>query len=816
MKKLRIGILMGGTSLEKEVSFNSGRTVCDHLDSTQYAAVPLFQIDSCIYLLPWHFLHRGKTTDFEHRLSTEAQYIPWDDLQQHIDFMFIAQHGSYAEDGCLQGFLEVLDVPYLGSGLLANALRADKYLHKIVLRNAGIDVPLCTIVEPYEIDNFATYQDSIMQRLAEHIPTEQYIVKPCNEGSSLGVSIANQSTLQDALKKACYIESGTKKRVIIEEKIIGMEFTCIVLTDQETGDFFALPPTESVADPAIGFFDYAQKYMPGRGIKRTPARCTPEITERIQQTCIAVMHALGCTIMGRIDGFVQENGAIIIIDPNTFSGLAPSSYIFNQAAEINMTPSQLIHHVIQTSLRKYPMLTRDNIADKNDPLMPTAAKMRIAVLLGGTSNEKETSLDSGRNVFYKLSPHIYDPIAIFINNDGQLYILTHSQLVRNSTHEVEELLHESQKIKWSDLPARVDFVFNALHGGMGENGSIQGALEMLGLPYNGSSVFTSALCMDKYKTNQFLALHGFDVPQHAYITKQEWIQLKEKPFDTIYLAKGFAGRSGRTDRGALTNFFFSSAHPACPINPWPSRECSLSSKKVSTDQDERKNTPLEHSEFLSPFAVSVQQGSAKVNVSKDNPLIVKPHDDGCSVMVQKVTNESELHDAITAIMQHKDAALIEEYVTGMELTGGVIGNDTPRALPISQAVSAAGLLSIEEKFLPGAGENQTPAPLSPQATRLVQDTLERVYQTVQCKGYARIDCFYQTAEQSPTGKERVIILEINTLPGLTPATCLFHQAAEIGLKPMEFIDTIIRLGCEQHTRSTHKKIIAPLFDHVSF
>src|SRR5205814_10637394 len=122
MQKLRIGVLMGGKSLEKEVSFNSGRTVCDHIDTTRYTAVPLFQTDSRIYLLPWHFLHRGRTTDFEHRLVGEAQEITWNDLKNHIDFMYIAQHGRYAEDGCLQGFLEILNIPYLGSDILANAL----------------------------------------------------------------------------------------------------------------------------------------------------------------------------------------------------------------------------------------------------------------------------------------------------------------------------------------------------------------------------------------------------------------------------------------------------------------------------------------------------------------------------------------------------------------------------------------------------------------------------------------------------------------------------------------------------------------------
>jgi len=125
-------------------------------------------------------------------------------------------------------------------------------------------------------------------------------------------------------------------------------------------------------------------------------------------------------------------------------------------------------------------------------------------------------------------------------------------------------------------------------------------------------------------------------------------------------------------------------------------------------------------------------------------------------------------------------------------------NEHPRALPPSQAVAAHGILSIQEKFLPGAGENQTPAPLPAHALQFVQEVIARAFKTMQCKGYARIDCFYQSAQQSATGKERVVILEFNTLPGMTPATCLFHQAAEIGMRPMDFIDAIIQLGFEEH------------------
>ncbi len=728
MKKLRVGVLMGGKGLEKEVSFNSGRTICDHLDVARYTIIPLFQSDSSLFILPWYFLHRGKTTDFEHRLESEAPHITWDALKNHVDFIYIAQHGRYAEDGTLQGFLEILKIPYLGSGVLASALRMDKIAQKIFLKNAHIDVPHYVVAEPHEIDNYDEYKDILLKKLAVAGIHDIFVVKPSNEGSSLGISIVTEHDLEATLKKACYIETEKRKRVLIEEKLEGMEFTCIILTDYKTGDYLPMPPTEIIPEPGTTFFDYEQKYMPGRGIKHTPARCDSTTTHAIQQTCINVMKALEFTNTGRIDGFVTTDNKIVITDPNTLSGMAPSSFIFNQAAEIGMSATAIINHLIETELHAYGMLESIIEQEKNSMNTTLIKKTRVAVLLGGASNEKETSLDSGRNVYYKLNKEKYDVFPIFVSDTLQLYHLTSAQLVRNTTQEIAHSLDESQKIEWNNLSSICDFVFIGLHGGEGENGSVQGALEMLNLPYNGSSVLASALCMNKYKANQLLAAHGFDVPQNQLICRIDDNQFELKPF----------------------------IHQTFAAN-----RC----------------------------------------------LIVKPHDDGCSVMVQKVSTEQELITAINTVLEHKDAVMIEEYIIGMELTVGVIGNETPRALPPSQAIASGGILTIEEKFLPGAGENQTPAPLPHDALIFVQQTMERAYKTVGCKGYVRIDCFYQSVEQSPTYQERVVILEINTLPGLTPATCLFHQAAEVGMRPAELLDTIIELGFEEYGQ--HKNTNSP-------
>ncbi len=725
MTKLRVGVLMGGKSIEREVSFNSGRTICDHLDTQRYTIIPLFQtISNRLFILPWHFLHRGKISDFEQRLTIQAQEIIWDDLKNHIDFAYIAMHGKYAEDGTMQGICEVFGIPYIGSKVLGSALSMDKIMQKKFLNANNIATARDIVVTPDQITHFTAHAAKIMQQMQEKNIEFPCIVKPYKEGSSLGVSVARtHDELEHALISACFIDKKNPQSVLVEEKIIGMEFTCITITDYKTNTIIALPPTELVADASVEFFDYEQKYMPGRATEFTPARCSEQILEKIKKTCIKVMRALNLTNMSRIDGFVKQDGTIVIIDPNSFSGAAPSSFLFREAAFYGMSHTQLINHLIETELESYGMLQSILDQEQKEATIMQTKKIRVGILMGGPSNEREISLESGRNVTYKLSPHKYEALPIFVSSSMELFPLSHQQLVLNSTQEISQSLDSKNKITWHDLSQLVDFVFIALHGGPGENGAVQGTLEMLGIPYNGSSVLASALCMDKYKTNEFLHSQGFDVPRNMLLDKQTWLNDKQSVMANIL-----------------------------------------------------DTLPL--------------------------PLIIKPHDDGCSVMVQKIKKSANLEPAINLIFSHgKEYALIEECIMGMELTVGIIGNDSPRALPPSQAVCNADILSIEEKFLPGAGENQTPAPLPKDSLYFVQKIMEAVYVAVGCKGYARIDCFYQSADQSPTGKERVIILEINTLPGITPATCIFHQAAEVNIKPMDFIDLIVTLGLENHRSS---------------
>ena len=733
--RIRVGVLMGGMSAEQEVSFNSGRTVCDHLDTSMYDIVPLFQRhDGQLFILPYKFLHRGKISDFVDRLAQEAEKIMWDDLSKIIDFMYLAIHGRYAEDGTVQGMLEILQIPYLGSRVYASALCMDKVRTKKILTMHSIVVPRDIVVPPY-FSKDSLLLETIHKMIATKNITYPCIVKPRAEGSSIGISIVrSDDDMIQALQNAWSVNTEFSQDALIEECVSGMEFSCILLRDYKNNCWLPLPPTEIVPEDTIGFFDYEQKYMPGRGQKFTPARCNQQYIEKIQNTCIRASDILEIRTISRIDGFLQSDGTVVIIDPNTLSGMGPASFLFREAAEINMSHAQLINHLIETELYQY---TGDVVQNINNVLcnnigMQNMKKKRIAVLFGGDSNEREISLESGRNVIYKLSPHRYEVIPLFVTDSMELYQIGQSLLVRNATHEIQTLIERTEKIAWHSLSNIADFVFIALHGGKGENGTIQGALELLKMPYNGSAVLASALCMDKYKTTTLLASHGVPTPKNILITQAEWYADQQMVLAAI------------TDTFVL-------------------------------------------------------------------PCILKPHDDGCSVLVHKINSKEELITTLDHIFEiGRSTVLVEELICGMELTIGVVGNQNPYALPPSQAVAHDGILSLQEKFLPGAGHNITPAPLLPEALILAQETVVAAYKIAGCAGYARIDCFYQDEHQSITGKPQVVILEINSLPALTPATCIFHQAAEIGISPMQFLDMIIELGFERYQHRINSSVVSSI------
>jgi len=265
MPKLRIAVLIGGKSVEREVSLNSGRTVCDYLDSTRFDPVPIFQnIQGKLFILPWKFLHRGKTSDFEHRLSTEAKEIRWSQLKKIADIVYIAFHGKYGEDGTVQGFLELLGIPYIGSKIFSSALGMHKSIQKDFLRASDILVPDGITISIPEVKKLILKKLEI-ENLVKQLKTESLefplIVKPESEGSSIGVfKTKNIDELLIAIEHAATVTADKIQPVIVEECINGMEFSCVVITDFKNNKLKALPPTEIIIETGTDIFNYDQKY----------------------------------------------------------------------------------------------------------------------------------------------------------------------------------------------------------------------------------------------------------------------------------------------------------------------------------------------------------------------------------------------------------------------------------------------------------------------------------------------------------------------------------------------------------------------------
>ena len=584
-------------------------------------------------------------------------------------------------------------------------------------------------------------------------------------------------------------------QVLIEQFIAGREFSCIVVED-ERGQPLALPPTEIVKGTEV--FDYRAKYLPGLARKVTPIDLPEADIARIRQQAQTMFSTFGFEVYARLDGFIQADGTIFLNDPNTTSGMLPASFFFHQAAEIGLNPSQFLTYIIRTSLNARrraglkPMQLGAALAELDSAIQSqrggTDERIRVAVIMGGYSSERHISVESGRNIYEKLSSSTkYRPVPVFLAGNAEefrLYELPINVMLKDNADDIREKIEHAEagepahpvlakiraeaagitstyagqaiaaprRLSFEELAERVDEVFIALHGRPGEDGALQLELEKFGLPYNGSGAASSAVTINKFETNRRLREAGLRVAAHRLAYRLEWAADPEAFYRSL------------------------------------------------------------EAEFPYPF-------------------IAKPADDGCSSAVKKLKNRAELqafseqmfrdqeallpgpagvlHLGFKEEFPQKDAFLVETLIgpdgaaTFLEITGGLLTSyDENGALKIevfeaSEALATGEVLSLEEKFLAGEGQNITPARYAPDPAERqrisdeVKQVLRRVAEVLHIEGYARIDAFVRVRAG---GAVEVLIIEVNSLPGMTPATCIFHQTALAGYTPYQFIDRILDFG----------------------
>lgn len=285
LKKKRIAVLLGGLSSEREVSLRSGAAIAKALRGLGYDVV---EVDA------------GR--DLPARL-----------LAEKIDLAFIALHGRYGEDGCVQGLLEYMGIPYTGSGVLASALGMDKVAAKQVFVQHGIPTPKFVV--------FQTADEALAAegKLPFPLPV---VVKPSREGSSVGVHICKTpEAYRDAIQEA----STHAGALLVEQFVKGREVQGGVLDDE------ALGVIEVVA--AREFYDFEAKYKAGSGTQYLfPAPLPPDQYERVNQVCLAAHRALGCAGGTRSDVIITGTGEVFVLETNTLPGMTESSLLPKIAA----------------------------------------------------------------------------------------------------------------------------------------------------------------------------------------------------------------------------------------------------------------------------------------------------------------------------------------------------------------------------------------------------------------------------------------------------------------------------------------------------
>lgn len=296
MQKKKIGVLAGGWSAEREVSLRTGQAALAALLARGYQA---------------------QLIDPDHHLPQQLQ-------EAGIEVAFIALHGQGGEDGTVQGLLEVMQIPYSGSGVMTSSMAMDKIVTKQLLVYHGLATPGFDYVKPGETPND-------LFRRCQRLPV---VVKPSREGSTVGISIArNKQELETGLDVAAKL-NGT---LMVEDYIVGDELTVSVVNEQ------ALPIIQIV--PQGGFYDYQAKYASTTTQYLVPAPLASEVAGQIQDAALRACRALGCRGAARVD-FMMANETFYCIEVNTIPGMTATSLLPKAAAAAGISFEELVEMIL--------------------------------------------------------------------------------------------------------------------------------------------------------------------------------------------------------------------------------------------------------------------------------------------------------------------------------------------------------------------------------------------------------------------------------------------------------------------------------------
>ncbi len=341
MAKLRVGILFGGKSVEHEVSVQSARNVYEAIDKSKFDVV-LIGIDKAGR---WHTADMARlqaatspTAALEAGASGAALvFVPGESPKYDVAIPLL--HGTYGEDGTVQGLLKLANIPFVGAGVLGSAVGMDKDVAKRLLRDAGIPVARFVTL------NRRTAAATAFEPLAERFGAP-FFVKPANSGSSVGVGkVGNAAEWAGARAEALRYDG----KLLVEEFIRGREVEVAVLGNDD-------PQASVVGEvvPRHDFYSYEAKYLDDNGAQlRIPAALSPEVADQVRSLAVKAFLALECSGMARVDFFVTDQGGIFVNEINTIPGFTKISMYPKLWEATGLPYGKLIERLIALALERH-------------------------------------------------------------------------------------------------------------------------------------------------------------------------------------------------------------------------------------------------------------------------------------------------------------------------------------------------------------------------------------------------------------------------------------------------------------------------------
>lgn len=809
---MRVALLFGGPSPERGISLNSARSVADHLEGpgVELAELVYFDVACRAFPVSRSLLYSNTPDDFDFKLPDRVDPLTGEQLVSRLracDLAFPVMHGAFGEDGGVQRLLEEAGVAYVGSPPEVCAVAYDKHRCAGALSAVGIRTV------PHALVTAGDDPGRVSAAIAEVVaPGAVAVSKPVAGGSSLGVSVHRCGADRDREVAEKALRYG---QVVVQPWVEGVEVTTVVV-EGPTGPV-ALPPVEVELRDRDGddhqILGYRHKYLPSDDSRyHCPPRYPAEVVDAVRERAERVFSVLGLRDFARIDSWLLPDGEVMVSDVNPVSGMEQNSFLFIQAAQAGMTHRDALRLVVSRAaartglalpLAEWRSGTAEWRSGSTERPAGEGARVPVVVLFGGGTAERQVSVLSGTNVWLKLlHSSRFEPVPALLDRDGRAWLLPYPTALRHTVEEIAAACEEAsgslpltrglagdvarrlglgawqlsvgdtrpRKVSLEELVAGAAFVFNALHGGAGEDGTLQGRLDALGVAYNGSGPEASALAMDKERTGR--AVVAAAIPG---VTSAPRLRV-ELP----------------ADPGAV----WEQAVEVCGT-----RRLVV---KPLADGCSAGVVPIVGESELEVYLEHLRRGASRIGAGTFSELsadqVVELPADGVESLLLEAFVPT---DRVRVVATHDGTTRLAWERSGdgwVELTVGVLGTaGRIRALPPSMTIATAGVLSLEEKFMGGTGVNITPPPVpplgrfEPEAIEIARRRIEAVAETLGIEGYARIDAFVHTE----TGE--VMVIEANTLPGLTPSTVLYHQALadDPPLYPRQLLETIIGLGLQR-------------------